>query len=59
MSRLQIDGGREVGVTEIIDRWLDPAHRDFKLRGEDGGIYLVRHDIITDRWALRQHQRGP
>jgi hypothetical protein len=52
-------GGREVAVTEIIDRWLDPDHRYFKLRGEDGGIYLVRHDIIADRWALTQHQRGP
>ena len=41
--RLHI-GQREVAVTEIIDRWLDPRHRYFKLRGDDGGIYLLHHD---------------
>ena len=25
-------GQREVAVTQIIDRWLDPRHRYFKLR---------------------------
>ena len=37
---------------EIIDRWLDPAHRYFKLRGDDGGIYILRYEGATDRWEL-------
>jgi len=45
-------GAREVVVTEIIDRWLDPRHRYFKLRGKDGGIYLLRHDTIADSWEM-------
>jgi len=45
-------GQRRVAVTGILDRWLDPAHRYFKLRGDDGGIYLLRHDTIADRWEL-------
>jgi hypothetical protein len=49
--RLHI-GRRAVAVTEIIDRWLDPRHRYFKLRGDDGGVYLLRHDTVDDRWAL-------
>jgi len=55
--RLHI-GGREVVVTEIIDRWLDPSHRYFKLRGDDGGIYLLRHDTLSDRWEMTLFDSG-
>lgn len=51
-------GLREVAVTEIIDRWLDPSHRYFKLRGDDGGTYLLRHDSIEDRWQLTFYDSG-
>ena len=44
--------GREVAVTEVIDRWLDPQHRYFKLRGDDGDVYLIRQDTLSDRWEL-------
>ena len=54
---LQI-GERQVVVTEIIDRWLDPTHRYFKLRGDDGGIYLVRHDTSTDHWEMTLFDSG-
>ena len=45
-------GQRQIKVREIIDRWLDPRHRYFKLRGDDGGVYLVRQDTLSDRWEL-------
>ena len=51
-------GKRQVAVTEIIDRWLDPTHRYFKLRGDDGGIYLVRHDTARDIWGLTLFDSG-
>jgi len=51
-------GAREVAVTEVIDRWLDPAHRYFKVRGDDGGIYLIRQDTLTDQWALTLFDGG-
>ncbi|MEA3276672.1 MAG: hypothetical protein U9Q81_15530 [Pseudomonadota bacterium] len=51
-------GQREVAVTEIIDRWLDPRHRYFKLRGDDSGIYLLRHDTIEDRWEMNLYDSG-
>ena len=47
-----------MAVTEIIDRWLDPNHRYFKLRGDDGGIHLLSQDTIEDRWELTLHDRG-
>ena len=55
--RLHI-GEREVAVTEIIDRWLDPRHRYFKLHGDDGGIYLLRQDTIEDRWEMTLYDSG-
>ncbi|BDG01091.1 hypothetical protein [Anaeromyxobacter oryzae] len=50
-------GDRRVEVVEVIDRWYGPDHRYFKLRGDDGAVYLVRHDEPADRWELTLFQR--
>jgi len=50
-------GQREVHVTDVIDRWLSPDHRYFKIRGDDGALYILRHDIETDRWELTLYER--
>ena len=46
-----------MAVTEVINRWLDPTHRYFKLRGDDG-IYLVRYDTARDFWELTLFDSG-
>lgn len=43
---------RRVAVVEVLDRWLAPDHRYFKLRGQDGGLYLIRHDVAGLEWEL-------
>ena len=45
-------GGRPVEVVEVVDRWFGPDHRYFKVRGDDGALYLLRYDDPTDRWEL-------
>jgi hypothetical protein len=50
--RTLILGDRRVDVAEVIDAWLAPDHRYFKLRGTDGDVYLVRHDERSDSWEL-------
>jgi hypothetical protein len=50
--QLDIDG-RPVEVVEVIDRWFGTDHRYFKVRGDDGAEYLLRHDEPADRWELR------
>jgi hypothetical protein len=45
-------GERRVAVVEIVDRWLAPDHRYFKLKGDDGAVYVVRHDPTADGWEL-------
>jgi hypothetical protein len=41
-----------IAVAEVLDAWLAPDHRYFKLRGTDGDTYLVRHDGRSDTWEL-------
>ncbi len=50
-------GERKVEVIEILDRWLAPDHRYFKVRGEDGAVYILRHDVAADRWELTMFER--
>ena len=45
-------GKREINVIEIIDRWLDPAYSYFKVRGDDGGIYILRYSQDSDAWEM-------
>lgn len=56
--RVLVLGDRRIDVTAVIDQWLAPDHRYFKIRGSDGGIYIVRHDVLTGRWELTMFERG-
>jgi len=51
-------GEREITVNAIIDRWLDPSHRYFKVRGDDDGIYILRHEISRDAWEMTLYDSG-
>jgi hypothetical protein len=48
---------RRITVIEVLDAWLAPDHRYFKLRGDDGDIYIVRHDPRADSWELTMFKR--
>jgi hypothetical protein len=49
--RLLFDG-RGLDVARVLDRWLAPDHRYFKLLGADGALWIVRHDVRTGTWEL-------
>jgi hypothetical protein len=51
-------GEREVGVSQVLDRWLAPDHRYFKLLGDDGATYIVRHDVKSWIWELAVYEAG-
>lgn len=51
-------GERAVEVSEVLDRWLSPDHRYFKVRGSDGGEYLLRHDADSGEWELTSFRRA-
>jgi hypothetical protein len=50
--RTLILGDRRIEVVEVLDAWLAPDYRYFKLRGADDDTYLVRHDERSDTWEL-------
>jgi hypothetical protein len=50
--RALVLGDRRLAVAEVLDAWLAPDYRYFKLRCEDGDTYLVRHDERSDTWEL-------
>ena len=43
---------RRIAVVEVVDAWLAPDYRYFKLRGDDGNTYLVRNDERSSTWEL-------
>jgi hypothetical protein len=53
--RLAFDG-RSVDLVEMLDCWLSPDHRYFKMAADDGSIYILRHDTAHDRWELTMYR---
>ena len=51
-------GARRVEIVEELDRWLDPEHRYFKVRGDDGDTYILRYDVPSDAWELTLFSAG-
>lgn len=45
----------KIEVMEIVDRWLAPEHRYFKLRGDDGDLYILRYGLPEEQWQLTFH----
>jgi hypothetical protein len=45
-------GERKIEVIRVIDRWLAPDHRYFKILGDDRALYIIRHDIQKWIWEL-------
>ena len=51
-------GVRCIKVEEVLDRWLDPKFRYFKLRGDDGGVYILRHTTVDGYWEMTLFDSG-
>ena len=53
--RLSFDG-RSVELLEVLDCWLGMDHRYFKMLGDDGATYILRHDTAGQRWEMTMYQ---
>jgi hypothetical protein len=51
-------GKQRIEVASILDRWLAPDHRYFKVAGSDGNTYVLRHDEATGDWTLGAFRRS-
>jgi hypothetical protein len=45
-------GERRCTVVDILDRWVAPEHRYFKVQADDGRTLILRHDIASGEWEL-------
>jgi hypothetical protein len=55
LKRFRLDG-RSIEVIENIDRWFGPDYAYFKVRGDDGNLYILRLDEARDAWELTMFQ---
>ena len=51
-------GERQVEIADVVDRWLAPEHRYFKVRDTQGDLYILRNDVASYHWALTWFSSG-
>jgi hypothetical protein len=51
-------GERRIAVIEIVDRWMGPDYRYFRVRADDGNLYVLRRNDPDDTWTLGAFTRG-
>jgi hypothetical protein len=47
---------RGVEVAENLDQWHGPDYRYFKVKGDDGSLYILRLDEVRAEWDLTLFQ---
>jgi hypothetical protein len=52
-------GERRLAVVEILDRWIGPDYRYFRITADDGHLYVLRRDDAEDEWTLGAFTRVP
>jgi hypothetical protein len=45
-------GEHQVDVLEALDQWYGSDYRYIKVRGYDGGLYILRFDEPHGEWVL-------
>ena len=45
-------GARRFEVRELLDRWPASAYYYYKVRVDDGQVFILRHDAATGEWEL-------
>lgn len=46
--------GDEYAVQEVLEQWYEPEHIYFKIRADDGNLYVLRHQtsVPDGDWEL-------
>jgi hypothetical protein len=55
IRRFHLDG-REIEVSDNLDQWHGADYRYFKVKGEDGNLYVLRLDESEGDWELIMFQ---
>ncbi len=49
--RISFDS-RAIEVAEFLDQWFGADYRYYKIRGDDGALYILRLDETQSAWSL-------
>lgn len=41
-----------IEIVDIVDRWLGPDHRYFKVQCHVRDLYILRFDLLAQAWEL-------
>jgi hypothetical protein len=55
-TRFQL-GERDYLIEEVLDQWYGPDDTFFKVRADDGNLYILRHHSASDEWMLESFRR--
>ena len=58
VPRLLLIADRKIFVEEVLDAWAGSDHRYFKLKGDDGDVYIIRQDTTSRAWELTVSRQG-
>jgi len=58
--RFRLDG-HEYLVEELLDQWYGQEHEFFKVRADDGNLYILRHVTSSPEggWDLASFRQQP
>jgi hypothetical protein len=51
-------GERWLAVEEVVDRWYDPDAIYFRVRADDGSVYVLKHAQRDDIWTIEAFRQG-
>ena len=43
-------------VRGVLDRWYEPDYTYFKVKANDGNLYILKHSV-DDKWTLESFRR--
>ena len=50
-------GDRDYMVEEIVDQWYGPDDQFYKVRADDGNLYILRQNHADGEWSLESFRR--
>lgn len=57
LQRIHFDS-RQIEIAENIDQWHGTNYSYFKVRGNDGSLYILRRDEMRADWELTMYKRA-
>ena len=58
-ARFSLDG-RQYAVEEVLDQWYDPESICYRVRADDGNLYILRQQTSSPsgEWDLVSFRKG-